>query len=226
MTSTEHADTPRREWMAPGLARCPTCRGGVVVSANGTLPDHYRYADDVDPHQPHVRIRCAGERVTSGDPVAVGADDELLDDLGAGRVRDGHQLTTELAEWRAAVDAEPIPDPPAVPVATHDDRCEAEYIGPAGSLTDCGCAERAEYPLITLPGNTEDAVGVPDLARVVAARLTGNELLPGLWVILQADAIGDAIELQVVTWGSSLGPSPRTESRYVLRLAQENPPTP
>jgi hypothetical protein len=42
------------------MARCPTCRRSVV-SADGTLPDHYRYADDVDPNQPHVRIRCAGQ---------------------------------------------------------------------------------------------------------------------------------------------------------------------
>jgi len=159
----------------------------------------------------------------SDDPAAVRADDKLFDALGAGQVYDGDPVTTKLAEWRADVDAEPIPDPPAVPVATHDDRCEVEY---TGRLTGCGCAERAAYPLITLPGNTEDVADVPNLARIVADRLSGNELLSGAWVILDATPVDDGIVLRVVTWGSSLGPSPRTESRYVLRLAQENPPTP
>ena len=48
----------------------------------------------------------------STDPAAVQADDELLDDLGAGQAPDGDRVTTELAAWRAGVDAEPIPDPP------------------------------------------------------------------------------------------------------------------
>ncbi len=155
--------------------------------------------------------------MSTDDPAAVQADDELFDALGAGQVTDGDRVTTKLAAWRADVDAEPIPDPPVV---THDDMCEAEYteyIGPAGGMTDCGCAERAAYPVITMPGSTENA-GVPDLARVIADRLTGNEQLPGQWVILEADAIGDAIELRVITWGSSLGPSPRTETRYTLSL--------
>jgi len=159
--------------------------------------------------------------VSTDDPAAVRADDKLFDALGAGQVPDGDRVTTELAEWRADVDAEPIPDPPAAPVGPHDDMCEAEYIGPGGRLTDCGCDERAAHPVVYLPGSTEDP-GVPDLARVIADRLTGNEQLPGQWVILNADAVGDAIELRVVTWGSSLGPSPRTEARYVLRLVQED----
>ncbi len=165
------------------------------------------------------------------DPAAARADDKLLDDLGAGQVPDGNRLTTKLAAWRADVDAEPIPDRPAA-LVTHDDQCEAGYIGPAGSLTDCGCPERAAYPLITLPGSTEDtapgdgqATG-GDLARIIAGRLTGNEQLPGRWVILEADATDDAIELRVVTWGSSVEPSARTEARYVLRRAPENPSTP
>ena len=164
--------------------------------------------------------------MSADDPAAVRADDELFNALGAGRVPDGDPVTTELAGWRAGVGAEPIPDPPAAPVVTHDDMCEAEYIGPAGGMTDCGCAERAAYPVITMPGSTENTADLPDLARVIADRLTGNEQLPGQWVILEADATGDAIELRVVTWGSSLGPSPRTEARYVLRLDREDPPTP
>jgi len=40
----------------------------------------------------------------STDPAAVQADDELLDNLGAGQVPDGDPVTTELAAWRADVD--------------------------------------------------------------------------------------------------------------------------
>jgi hypothetical protein len=47
----------------------------------------------------------------STDPAAVHADDELLDNLGAGQVPDGDPVTTGLAAWRADVDAEPIPEP-------------------------------------------------------------------------------------------------------------------
>ena len=125
----------------------------------------------------------------------------------------------------------------------HDVQCEAEYIGPAGSLTDCGCAERAAHPVVALPGNTEDNTGAQapadpptdhgepepterDLARLIADRLTGNELLPGRWVILDATPDDDEIVLRVVTWGPSVEPSARTEARYILQLAEESPPTP
>jgi len=117
----------------------------------------------------------------STDPAAVQADDELLDNLGAGQVPDGDPVTTELAAWRADVDAEPIPEP------RDDPR---------------------------------------DLAQMVADRLTGNELIPNRWVILKADVIGNVIALRVVTWGSSVEPSARTEARYILKLVQEHPPAP
>jgi len=124
----------------------------------------------------------------------------------------------------------------------HDVRCEAEYIGPAGSLTDCGCAERV-VPGVALHGNTEDNTDAQapadpptdhdepepterDLARLIADRLTGNELLPGRWVILDATPVDVGIELRVVTWGPSTEPSARTEARHVLQLVQEDAPTP
>ena len=133
------------------------------------------------------------------DPAAVQADDELLDNLGAGRVSDGDRVTTGLAAWRADVDAEPFPEPAAI-WAT---------------------------PSITLPGAAEDGqAGERDLTQIVADRLTGNELLPGAWVILDATPVDDVIMLRVVTWGPSTEPSARTENRYVLQLTRENAPTP
>jgi len=184
-----------------------------------------------------------GGVVSTDDPAAVQADDALLDNLGAGRVPDGDRVTTELAEWRADVDAEPIPDPPRVPAVSiprgpvygvHDVQCEAEYIGPAGSLTDCGCTERAVSSDVALPGNTEDTAGAVedeqstagDLTQMIADRLTGNELLPGRWVILDATPVEDVIVLRVVTWAPSVEPSARTEARYVLRVEPEHPPAP
>ena len=119
--------------------------------------------------------------MSTDDPAAVRADDEMLDALGAGQVPGGDRLTTELAEWRAGVDAEPIPEPGDDP---------------------------------------------RDLAQMIAARLTGNELIPNRWVILKADVIGEVIVLRVVTWGPSTEPSARTEARYVLQLTRENVPTP
>ena len=65
-----------------------------------------------------------------------------------------------------------------------------------------------------------------DLARIVAARLSGNELLTGAWVILDAIPVDDVIVLRVVTWAPSAGVSSRTEARYVLRLDPEHPPAP
>jgi len=65
-----------------------------------------------------------------------------------------------------------------------------------------------------------------DLARIVADRLTGNELLTGAWVILDAFPVGAVIVLRVVTWAPSTGVSSRTETRYVLRLDPEHAPAP
>ena len=115
----------------------------------------------------------------------------------------------------------------------HDAQCEAEYLNSTGAPTDCGCAERV-VPGVALHGNTEDTAGAVEdepstaggLALLIADRLTGNELLPGRWVILDATPVDDVIELRVVTWGPSVEPSARTEARYVLRLVQEHPPTP
>ena len=159
------------------------------------------------------------------------------------RVSDGDRVTTELAEWRADVDAEPIPDPPRAPAVSiprgpvygvHDVQCEAHYLSSTGRPPDCGCAERVASSAVALPGNAEDTAGVVedglstagDLTQMIADRLTGNELIPNRWVILKADVIGDVIVLRVVTWGPSVETSARTEARYVLRLVQENPPTP
>jgi len=64
MTDTEHTDAPQREWVAPGVVRCPTCHGAVGVRDDGVLFDHQRYADGsgIGPDQPHDMIRCEGER--------------------------------------------------------------------------------------------------------------------------------------------------------------------
>jgi len=173
----------------------------------------------------------------------VRADDKLLDNLGAGRVPGGDRVATELAAWRADVDAEPIPDPPRGPAVSiprgpvygvHDVQCEAHYLSSTGRPPDCGCAERVASSAVALPGNAEDTAGVVedeqstvgDLARIVAARLSGNELLTGAWVILDAIPVDDVIVLRVVTWAPSAGVSSRTEARYVLRLDPEHPPAP
>ena len=55
------------------------------------------------------------DTVSADDPAAVQADDELLDELGAGQVLDCDRVPAMLAAWRADVDAEPVPDPPACP---------------------------------------------------------------------------------------------------------------
>jgi len=57
---------------------------------------------------------------------------------------------------------------------------------------------------------------------MIAYRLTGNELLPGRWVVLDATPVDDGIELRVVTWGPSFEPSARTETRHILKLVQED----
>ena len=117
-----------------------------------------------------------GDAVSTDDPAAVQADDELLDNLGAGQVPDGDPLTTELAAWRADI--------------VEDERPTAG-----------------------------------ELARIIADRLTGNEIIPGAWVILRAVPGDDAIALTVVTWGPP-GASARAEARYVLQLTEESPPAP
>jgi len=65
MTSTEHAHA-QREWIVPGVARCPTCRGAVGVRDDEHLFEHHRYADGAGsgPNQSHDMIRCEGERTT------------------------------------------------------------------------------------------------------------------------------------------------------------------
>jgi len=125
----------------------------------------------------------------------------------------------------------------------HDAQCEAHYLSSTGRPPDCGCDARAAHPVITLPVNTEDAIdaqapadlpadhdepgaGERDLTQIVADRLTGNEWLPGAWVILNAIPNGAEIVLQVVTWESSVEPSARTEDRYVLQLVREDVATP
>ena len=110
----------------------------------------------------------------SDEQAAVQADDELLDNLGAGQVPDGDPLTTELAAWRADI--------------IEDERPTAG-----------------------------------ELARIIADRLTGNEIIPGAWVILNAVPVDDGIVLRVVTWGPP-GVSVRGEARYVLRLTPDCPP--
>ena len=59
-SDAEYLNSLRQGWTARSMERCPTCHRAVVVNANGTLSDHYRYADDTDPNQPHARIRCEG----------------------------------------------------------------------------------------------------------------------------------------------------------------------
>jgi len=142
-----------------------------------------------------------------------------------------------LAEGRAAVN---LPRGPVYGV--HDVQCEAHYLSSTGRPPNCGCAERVD-PGVALPSNTEDSAGAQapadpptdhgepepterDLARLIADRLTGNELLPGRWVILDATPDDDEIVLRVVTWGPSVETSARTEARYVLKLVQEDAPTP
>ena len=115
----------------------------------------------------------------------------------------------------------------------HDAQCEAHYLSSTGRPPDCGCAERV-VPGVALPSNTEDTAGAGedepstagDLTRLIADRLSGNELLPGAWVILDATPVNDVIVLRVVTWGPSFETSARTEARYVLRLDPEHPPAP
>lgn len=60
MTDT---DSPRRELVVSGVARCPTCHGAVAVMDDGALFDHQRYADGAGPYpnQPHNLIQCEGE---------------------------------------------------------------------------------------------------------------------------------------------------------------------
>ena len=59
----EHDSSVRREWVAPGVARCPTCHGAAGVRDDGALASHQRYADGAGPYpnQPHGMIQCAGE---------------------------------------------------------------------------------------------------------------------------------------------------------------------
>jgi len=57
MTSPGGADGPPREWIASGMARCPTCKAIVSVEGDGSCGAHHHAPY---PNHPRILIRCVG----------------------------------------------------------------------------------------------------------------------------------------------------------------------
>lgn len=63
------------------------------------------------------------------------------------------------------------------------------------------------------------AVTAEDLAKVIAARLTGVNFTPSeVWLLAEPD--GDRVVLRVITWGPVADEHRRREARYVIELGE------